>query len=125
MLSAIKAVLKEDKIRINEDSYLIKSLTNACRLRNDQVRTRLPIQRDMLSLLLREVVKYFMQRNQPFLAILYSALFSTMYFGLLRISEVSLDIQFLRGTFTLVLTKESSCLYCTLLRLTGRITNHR
>ena len=40
----------------------------------------------MLSILLRQVSNSY--ANQPYLSILYQSVFSTMYFGLLRISEV-------------------------------------
>ena len=43
-ISAIKAVLREIGIKLNYDQSLILSLTRACRLVNDQIRTRLPIQ---------------------------------------------------------------------------------
>ena len=42
-ISAIKAVLKDDGKTLDEDTYLLKSLTKACSLRNDRVYTRLPV----------------------------------------------------------------------------------
>ena len=43
-ISGIKAVLRQDGYEINEDQYLLTSLTKARRLVNDQhVRTRLPL----------------------------------------------------------------------------------
>ena len=47
-LSAIRAVLKIDGIKLNEDMFLINALTRACKLRNDVVNTRLPINRSLL-----------------------------------------------------------------------------
>ena len=42
-ISAIKAVLQDDGIILDQDQALLTSLTRACRLQNDRVRTRLPI----------------------------------------------------------------------------------
>ena len=36
-VSAIKAILREDGIILSEDTYLLTSLTKACRLKNDVV----------------------------------------------------------------------------------------
>ena len=88
-ISVIKTTLKANKIDIAEDQYLLMSLTRACHLKNDRVHTRLPIRKGMLSVLLQQVSKYYTARNQPYLVKLYQALFSTMYFGLFRISEVA------------------------------------
>ena len=86
-ISAIKAVLRDCDIELSENLYLISSLTRACRLKNDQIKTKLPLQKGMLGILLRHLkTKY---GNQPFVSKMYRALFSTMYHGLLRISEVA------------------------------------
>ena len=52
-ISAIKAVLSDINIVVNEDKYLLQSLTKACKLQNDQVTIRLPIHKDMLNLVLK------------------------------------------------------------------------
>ena len=88
-VSAIKAVLTNHGIKINEDQFLINSLTKACRLINDRIRTRLPIQKDMLVILLNQIDKHFDNINQPYLKIMYKALFSMAYFGLFRIGELT------------------------------------
>ena len=88
-ISAIKAVLREDNQKIDENVYLITSLTKACRLQNNQIATGLPIQKGLLKIILQQVTDTFLfLKNQPFLASLYCAIFSTMYYGLLRIGEV-------------------------------------
>ena len=86
---AMKSVLREDKIKIDEDTYLLGSLTKACKLRNDQIRTWLPIQKGVLRIVLEQVDKFYNDINQPYLALLYQTILSTMYFGLLRISKVT------------------------------------
>ena len=55
---AIKAVLQEDGIVVNEDKFLLGSITKACRLINDKVRTRLPIQKGMLRILLKKIDEF-------------------------------------------------------------------
>ena len=79
--------MRDDGVCLNEDKYLLTSLTKACRLKNDCVKTRLPIQLGVLEVLLKYIRQYFV--SQPYLEKLFSAIFSTAYFGLLRIGEVS------------------------------------
>ena len=89
-ISAIKAVLREDNQKIDENVYLITSLTKACRLQNDQIATRLPIQKGLLKIILQQITDTFLfLKNQPFLASLYHVIFGTMYYGLLRIGKVA------------------------------------
>ena len=88
-LSAIRSVRKDDGVTINEDRFLLNSLTRVCRLVNDRVRTRLPIQRGVLNVLLDEIATCFEKDNQLYLAALYRALFSPAYFGLFRVSELA------------------------------------
>ena len=97
-ISAIKAVLWMNNIKITEDQYLLASLTRACRLWNDKIRTRLPIQWGLLGIILWKTNTYFLNKGQPYLALLYQTIFSTTYFGLLRVSEVN------KGTHTLLAT---------------------
>ena len=52
-ISAIKAVLLDGGIGIDEDTYLLTSLTKACRFKNDHVIARLPIQKKLLGMLLK------------------------------------------------------------------------
>ena len=85
---AIKAILKENEMVLDENQYLISSLTRACKLQNDQIKTRLPLRKGMLCMILEQVNKQYLKDNQPYLACLFTTLFSTMYHGLLRVSEV-------------------------------------
>ena len=87
-ISAIKSVLKDDGEDLNEDVYLLKSLTNACRLKNDHVSNRLPIRKNLLQLMVAEVGNLF-ETPQPYLTLLYQTIFTTAYFGLFRIGEVT------------------------------------
>ena len=48
-ISAIKSVLYTyGKFKLNEDKFLLTSLTRACKLQNDTVRIRLPIKKSLL-----------------------------------------------------------------------------
>ena len=73
-ISAIKAVLRTNKIKIQEDQYLLSAMTKACKLKNDRVKARLPIQKAMLSVIIKMIRKHFYKSNQPYLAALYKAL---------------------------------------------------
>ena len=95
-VSAIKSVLKEDGQQINEDIFLLKSLTKACKLVNDRVKTRLPIRKPLLKLILSKVDTVF-KELQPYLTILYKAILVTAYFGLFRIGEVCESIHVIKA----------------------------
>ena len=88
-ISAIKAILMGVNVKINEDRYLLTSLTRACRLKNDCVCTRLPIHSHLLEVLLDKTQYHFFHINQPYLAALYRAMFASAYYGLLYVSEMT------------------------------------
>ena len=74
-------------MEVNEDRFLLNALTTACRLINDHVRLRFPIHKQLLLQLLNYIELSLDQ--QPFLKILYLALFSAMYYGLFRVGELT------------------------------------
>ena len=86
-ISAIKTVLQKDGVRLREDRFLLNSLVKAWRLKNDQIQTRIPIQRDLMEAIVRKLNEIL--HDQPFLYLMYRALFCTAYYGLLRIGEVA------------------------------------
>ena len=86
-LSAICAVLKMEGIKINEDQFLLSFLTRACKVENDRVRHRFPIRKGVLMVLLHKL--NFIFQSQPYLLATYQALFSTTYFGLLHVGELT------------------------------------
>ena len=71
-ISAIKAVLFELDEPMNENTALLRALTKACRLQNDQVKARLPIRKLLLTSILRNLPDSF-QSPQEYLTILYRA----------------------------------------------------
>ena len=88
-VSAIKSVLADVDVKITEDSYLLVSLTRACKLINNKIHIRLPIYRDMLHIIVTDVQHHMAMKGQIYLSILYPAIFSASYYGLLRVSEVA------------------------------------
>ena len=87
-VSAIKGVLKDDGYTSwNDDKVLLSTLTRACRLENDRLYCRLPIQKGLFELLLFEVKRLL--PGQFYLQTLYRALFCLAYYGLMRIGELA------------------------------------
>ena len=86
-LSAIRTVLKQDRIKLQEDEFLGSSLTHTCRLQNDRLKLRLPIQKGII---VRQVGYIFeVKQNQPYLSLLYQTLFTVAYYGLFHIGELT------------------------------------
>ena len=81
-ISAIKCILLIDGYKWDDDKMLIHTLTltRACRLSNDKIRTRLPIQIGLLETLLFELERIF--ANNWYCKIMYKALFLLGYYGL-------------------------------------------
>ena len=95
-VSAIKAVLKADNIDINKNRYILDSLTKACRFQNDKVRTRLPIRKSLLRLIIDKIDVVF-EGEQEYLTNMYKCLFSTAYYGLFRVGELTFSENVLRA----------------------------
>ena len=88
-ISAIKTILGFENILVHNDSLLLSTVTKACKLKNDQVKCRLPIHRDLLNIIIKNVKEFFQSNGQLYLAILYSSLFSAGYYGMLRVGEMT------------------------------------
>ena len=89
-ISGLRAILKQDRVKLEEDQFLITSLTKAARLRNNCVRLRLPIQKPMLGSLIHRVRNYYEdQLNQPYLSLLYQTILTVGYYGMFRIGELT------------------------------------
>ena len=78
-ISAIKATLLNEGIKLNENRFLLNSLTCACKQQNDKYQMRMPIQKPLLMEMLRIIDRLF--TDQSYLMVLYKTLFVTMYFG--------------------------------------------
>ena len=68
---------------------LLGSLVKACRLKNDIMKPNLPVRKSLLNILIATVDQVYEDSPQPYLTILYKALFSTAYYGLFRIGELT------------------------------------
>ena len=88
-VSAIKKILITDGYKWQDSEILLSSLARACKLKNDSVRTRLPIHVSLLEMLLFEIQRIFRKRCQPYLEKLYLALFTLGYYGLMRVGELT------------------------------------
>ena len=86
-VSAIKRMLIDNGYNWDDQKVLLGSLTKACKLVNDKVYTRLPIQCGLLELLLFEIKRKYPQ--QLYLRTLYQALFALAYYGMMRVGEVT------------------------------------
>ena len=87
-ISAIKAVLGYAGIKLKLDDALLSALTQACKIKNDTIHTRLPITRCVLHLILNNLANTFTS-PQPYLVSLFKALFCMAYYGLFRIGELT------------------------------------
>ena len=85
--SAIKFMVKLSGYDWDDNRVVISTLVKSCRLKNDQVLTRLPIQHKLLEALLFELERMF--ENQWYLQVMYKALFMMAYFGLMRVGELT------------------------------------
>ena len=88
-LSAIRAILADEKIQINEDRSLLNAITRACKLKNDTLLYKFPIHRNLLKTIVKTTRETLERKGQVYLSVLYQALFSTAYFGLFRIGELT------------------------------------
>ena len=91
-ISGIKKMLLYISYEWDDNKVLLASLMKACKLKNDRIKTRLPIDYHLLEQILKKVDKIFNQdQNQPYLATLYMAMFAVSYYGLLRVGEATLS----------------------------------
>ena len=88
--SAIKFILKQDGYNWDDNKVLLSSLVKGCKLENDKLKVRLPIQKGLLELLLFEIERmYSKDQQQPYLEIMYKALFCLAYYGMMRVGELT------------------------------------
>ena len=88
-MSTIKTVLKADQYDWDDRKIWLNSLTRACKISNDTLHCRLPIQKGFLEMILFEIPRIYPQ--QDYLCKLYQAIISLGYYGLMRIGELTTD----------------------------------
>ena len=86
-VSAIKKMLILDKYDWQDNEVLLASLTKACRIINDKVTTRLPIQHSLFETILFELERVF--PTQIYLQYLFKAAFVLSYYGMMRVGEIA------------------------------------
>ena len=107
--SAIKAILRDDGYIIDDTKVILTALTRACRIVNDQVRTRLPIRKPLLKLILFEVQRTFAE--QPYLDIMYKSILLLAYYGLFRISEITTGAHPIKAIDVHIATNKNKMLF--------------
>ena len=88
-ISAIKKTLIDDGYQWDDQKVILGSLTKACKLVNDKVFTRLPIQFGLLEMMLCELQRVFGDSGQHYIQHLYRTMFALSYYGMMKISEVA------------------------------------
>ena len=88
-VSAIKRTLIDDGYQWNNNLILLSTLTRGCKLINDTIRIRFPIQCGLLELILFEIRRKYDHESQPYLLILFQSLFALGYYGLMRVGELT------------------------------------
>ena len=86
-ISGIKHILKTDGYEWNDGQVLLNTLTKSCKLKNDQLKIRLPIQKGLLELILFRIQRKY--DNQPYLEAMYISAYLLQYYGLLRVGEIA------------------------------------
>lgn len=88
-LSAIRQILKSDGVELHEDKDLLSSLLTTCKMRNKSLFIRMPIRFKLLKAIIDHTDKLLQGAGQEYLCTLLKAMFSTAYFGLLRVGEMT------------------------------------
>ena len=86
-MSGIKSVLIDDGYEWADGKLLLNALTRSCKMKNDQVKTRLPIQKGFLDMILCKIQRKF--DKQPYLEAMYISAILISYYGLCRIGEIT------------------------------------
>ena len=87
--SAIKHILKMDDYIWDNEKAQLSTITRSCRILNDTLKVRLPIQIKLLELILFEVGRHFGRLSQPYLEKLYKLTFALAYYGMMRVGELT------------------------------------
>ena len=88
-LSGIKAVLQQDGYEWEDNKVLLDALTRSCKIKNNSVKMRLPIQKGLLEIILFDIRRGY--GDQPYLEAMYISAFLVAYYGLLRVGEITMS----------------------------------
>ena len=81
-------MLQDDGVQLNENRYLLSSITKGCHYRNHKVKARLPIKKNLMQLIYVAIENVF-SGNQPFLIALHRAILVTAYYSMFHIGELT------------------------------------
>lgn len=89
-ISAVRYCLALDGIRVTHQSCELAAIVQVAKQYNDELYIRLPIQKDLLQVILNFIHTHYHQNlGQQYQAACLSAMYSTAYHGYLRISEMT------------------------------------
>lgn len=88
-MSAIRHILTADGVVLDDEKLALQAIVRACKLENDwkTVTTRVPINLRLLKNILDQVEDHF--DCQPYLNLLYRAMFNSAYHGLMRVGKIT------------------------------------
>ena len=86
-VSGIKYILITDGYDWDNGKMLLNTITKSCKMKNDRLKVRLPIQKGLLELILFKIQRRY--NTQPYLEALYISAYLLQYYGLLRIGEIA------------------------------------
>ena len=108
--SALKSILWDDPYELSNGDMELRAITRACHLINDKLHPRFPIKLEFLEILLFEIEHFY--HDQIYLKTLFQVIFTTGYYGLLRISEVVGSIHALQARDIHVAQNKKKILLC-------------
>ena len=91
-VSAIKDKLVSDGYQWSDEKVLLSSLTKACKIENDELCDRLPIQKSLMEMIIFEMERIYpsqIKNTRLYEEILFKCLYAITYYGLFRVSEVT------------------------------------
>ena len=103
-------MLIADNYKWDDKVVALSSLSRACKLKNDVVRTRLPIHYKLLETILFEVQRMFRKKVQPYLEMMYKALIVLGYYGLMHVGELTHSQHVLKARDVLLGTNKDKLL---------------
>ena len=86
-ISAIKTTLCTDGYHWQDDFCELGGIIKACRIQNDEVKIRLPINKGLLELIMFQLNTIY--DHQPYLEALYKAMIVLGYYGLMSVGELT------------------------------------
>ena len=92
-VSAIKSKVSADGYIWEDEKVWLAALTKSCKIKNDQVLTRLPIQKELLQFIIFEIERKYNSDvfDHLYKRTMYKSAILVAYYGLLRIGEYTVS----------------------------------